>query len=66
MTAEDRSKLQSLVGEINGLKSRQPEESKYKDWKEKVEKKLEEAFGKGAEQLVRFQAGAGALDQAWD
>jgi hypothetical protein len=55
MTAEDRSKLQSLVGEINGLKSRQPEESKFKDWKDKVEKKLEEAFGKGSEQFARFQ-----------
>jgi hypothetical protein len=55
MTVEDRSKLQSLVGEIEGLKSRQPEESKFKDWKEKVEKKLEEAFGKGSEQLGRFQ-----------
>lgn len=55
MTAEDRSKLQSLVGEINGLKSRQPEESKFKDWKDKVEKKLEEAFGKGSEQFTRFQ-----------
>jgi hypothetical protein len=55
MKAEDRSKLQSLVGEIEGLKSRQPEESKFKDWKEKVEKKLEEAFGKGSEQLARFR-----------
>ena len=55
MTAEDRSKLQSLAGEIEGLKSRQPEESKFKDWKEKVEKKLEEVYGKGAEPLVRFQ-----------
>ncbi|UCF97738.1 MAG: hypothetical protein JSV89_21610 [Spirochaetaceae bacterium] len=55
MTAEDRSKLQSMVGEIEGLKSRQPDESKFKDWKEKVEKKLEETFGKGSEQLLRFQ-----------
>ena len=55
MTAEDRSKLQSLANEIEGLKSRQPEQSKFKDWKEKVEKKLEEAFGKGSEPLVRFQ-----------
>jgi hypothetical protein len=36
MKAEDRSKLQSLAGEIEGLKSRQPEESKFKDWKEKM------------------------------
>jgi hypothetical protein len=55
MTAEDRSKLHSLAGEIEGLKSRQPEESKFKDWREKVEKKLEEAFGKSSEQLVRFR-----------
>ena len=55
MKAEDRSKLQSLTGEIEGLKSRQPEESKFKDWKEKVEKKLEEAFGKGSEPLARFR-----------
>ena len=55
MTVEDRSKLQSLIGEINGLKSRQPEESKFKDWKDKVEKKLEEAFGKGSDQLNRFK-----------
>lgn len=55
MTMEDRSKLQSLMGDIEGLKSRQPEESKFKDWKEKVEKKLEEVFGKGAEPLLRFQ-----------
>ncbi|MBN2552330.1 MAG: hypothetical protein JXB06_06150 [Spirochaetales bacterium] len=55
MKAEDRSKLQSLAGEIESLKSRQPEESKFKDWKEKVEKKLEEVFGKGSEPLMRFQ-----------
>ena len=55
MTPEDRSKIQSFIGEIEGLKSRQPEESKFKDWKEKVEKKLEEVFGKGSEQLTRFQ-----------
>ena len=55
MKAEDRSKLQSLAGEIESLKSRQPEESKFKDWKEKVEKKLEEVFGKGSEPLTRFQ-----------
>ena len=34
MKAEDRSKLQSLTGVIEGLKSRQPEESKFKDWKQ--------------------------------
>ena len=55
MKAEDRSKLQSLIGEIEGLKSRQPEQSKFKDWKDKVEKKLEEIFGKGSAPLARFQ-----------
>ena len=55
MTVEDRSKLQSLVSDGEGLKSRQPEESKFKDWKEKVEKKLEEMFGKSSEPLLRFQ-----------
>lgn len=55
MNLEDRSKIQSFVSEIEGLKSRQPEESKFKDWKEKVEKKLEEVFGKSSEQLLRFQ-----------
>ena len=55
MTVEDRSKLQSLLSDVEGLKSRQPEESKFKDWKEKVEKKMEEVFGKSSEQLLRFQ-----------
>ncbi len=55
MKPEDRSKLQSLVSEIEGLKSREPLESKFKDWKEKVEKKLEEVFGKGSDQLSRFR-----------
>ena len=47
--------IQSLIGEIEGLKNRQPEESKFKDWKEKVEKQLEESFGKGSEPLARFK-----------
>jgi len=55
MNLEDKSKLQSLIGEIEGLKSRQPEESRFKDWKEKTEKKLEEACGKGSDQLQRFR-----------
>jgi hypothetical protein len=55
MNLEDRAKLQSLIGEIEGLKSRQPEESRFKDWREKIEKKLEEACGKGSEQLQRFK-----------
>jgi len=55
MTAEDRSKLQSLMGEIEGLKSRQPDASKFKDWRDKTEKKLEEVFGKNSEQVTRFR-----------
>jgi hypothetical protein len=55
MKPEDRSKIQSLIGEIDNLKSRQPEESKLKDWKEKVEKQLEESFGKNSEPLARFK-----------
>ena len=55
MKPEDRSKIRSFIGEIDGLKSREPEEKKFKDWKEKVEKKLEEVFGKGSDQVTRFQ-----------
>jgi hypothetical protein len=55
MKPEDRSKIQSLIGEIDNLKSRQPEESKLKDWREKVEKQLEESFGKNSEPLARFK-----------
>ncbi|MGO9307835.1 MAG: hypothetical protein ACLQDL_02285 [Spirochaetia bacterium] len=56
MSPEDKSKVQSLVSDLNGLKSRSPEESKFKDWKEKTEKKLEEVFGKGSDQCARFRA----------
>lgn len=55
MNPEDRSTLQGLISEIEGLKSRQPEQSRFKDWKDKTEKKLEEACGKGSEQLARFR-----------
>jgi len=55
MTPEDRSKLQSFVADIEKLKSRSPEEKKLKDWKNDVEKKLEDAFGKSSEQLSRFR-----------
>ena len=47
--------IQSLIADIEGLKARQPEESKFKDWKEKVEKQLEESFGKGSEPVARFK-----------
>jgi hypothetical protein len=56
MKPEDRSKIQSLVSDLNGLKSRNPEESKFKDWKDKTEKKIEELFGKSSEQYGRFRA----------
>ena len=55
MTPEEKSKVQSLVSDLNGLKSRNPEESKFKDWKDKTEKKLEEVFGKGSEPVSRFK-----------
>jgi hypothetical protein len=55
MKQEQKSKLQGLIGDVNGLKSREPEEKKFKEWREKVEKQLEEAFGKNAEPSVRFK-----------
>jgi hypothetical protein len=54
MTREDRGKLQSFISEISGLRSRTPEEKKFKDWKEKVEKKLDEVFGKGSSEAAGF------------
>jgi len=56
MNPEDKSKVQSLISDLNGLKSRSPEESKFKEWKEKTEKKLEEVFGKSSDQYGRFRA----------
>ena len=55
MKPEDRSKLQSYLSEISGLKSREPEEKKLKDWKENVEKKLDEVFGKGSGECEGFK-----------
>ena len=56
MTPDDRSKIQSFLSDLEGLKSRDKiEESKFKDWKEKVDKKLEEVFGKNSDQTARFQ-----------
>ena len=54
--AEDKSKIQSLISDLNGLRSRDPQESKFKDWKEKAEKNVEEVFGKGSEQIGRFKS----------
>lgn len=56
MNPENKSKVGSLISDLNGLRSRTPDESKFKDWKEKTEKKLEEVFGKGADQCARFRA----------
>jgi hypothetical protein len=55
MSPEDRSKLQSFITDIEKLKTRSPEEKKFKDWKSDVEKKLEDAFGKSSEQVARFR-----------
>ena len=55
MKPEDRSKIQSFISDLQGLKSLDPEESKFKDWKDKVEKKLEEVFGKNSDPLIRFK-----------
>ncbi len=55
MKPEDKSKIQSLISDLSGLRSRNPEESKLKDWKEKTEKKLEEVFGKGSDPYTRFR-----------
>ena len=54
MKPELKSKLRSLTSDISGLKSRAPDEKKFNDWKKDVEKKLEEAFGKGSAELGRF------------
>jgi len=55
MKPEDRKKLQSLIGDVSGLKSRDPDKKKHEDWKKDVEKKLEDAFGKGSDQVGRFK-----------
>jgi hypothetical protein len=56
MTPEHRSKIQSLLSDAGGLRSRTPEESKLKDWRDKAGRELEEVFGKGSEQVGRFKA----------
>ncbi len=55
MTPEDRSKIQSFISDLEGLKSRDPQESKFKDCKEKIQKKLEEVFGASSDQVGRFK-----------
>jgi hypothetical protein len=37
-------------------RSRNSEESKFKDWREKTERKLEDVFGKGSEQPGRLKS----------
>ena len=54
--AEDKSKIQSLISDLTGLKSRDPQESKFKEWKDKAEKNVEEVFGKGSDQVSRFKS----------
>jgi hypothetical protein len=56
MKPEDRSRIEELIGDLEKLRSRSPEESKFKDWKEKSEKKLEELFGRGSEAAGRFKS----------
>jgi hypothetical protein len=56
MNPEDKSKIQSLISDLSSLRSRSPEESKFKDWKEKTEKKLEEVFGNGSDKQGRFRS----------
>ena len=55
MTPEERSKIQSFISDLEGLKSRDPQESKFKDCREKIEKKLEEVFGGNSDQISRFK-----------
>jgi hypothetical protein len=56
MKPEDKSKIQSLISDLSGLKSRNPEESKFKDWREKTKRKLEDVFGKDSEQPGRLKS----------
>jgi hypothetical protein len=55
MKPEDKSKISELVGDLEKFRSRTPEESKFRDWKEKTEKKIEELFGKGSDACSRFR-----------
>lgn len=71
MTPEERSKIQSFISDLEGLKSRVPKESKLKDCRKKIEKKLEEVFGGNSDQISRFRrvrffsfSGSGKPDDA--
>lgn len=56
MSPEDKSKVQSLISDLNALRSRNPEESRFRDWKDKTQKKLEEIFGGSSEPVSRFKS----------
>jgi hypothetical protein len=45
-----------MVNDCVNLRSRTSEESKFKDWREKTERKLEDVFGRGSEQPGRFKS----------
>ena len=55
MKDADKAKLREHLNELDGLKSRGPEQKKFKDWKEKTEKKLEEVFGKNSDPVNRLR-----------
>lgn len=56
MKPEDKSAVQSLISDLGALRSRTPDEPRFKDWKDKTEKKLEDLLGRGSEQSGRFRA----------
>jgi hypothetical protein len=45
-----------MVNDCVNLRSRNSEESKFKDWREKTERKFEDVFGKGSEQPGRLKS----------
>ena len=49
------TKLRSLLSDLEGLRSREPQESKFNEWKGKVEKELEDTFGKQSSELAEFK-----------
>ncbi len=55
MKPDVRSKLRSLNGDLEKLRSRNPDSRKFDDWRKDVEKKLEEGFGKSSDELQRFR-----------
>jgi len=55
MEPEHASKIVSLMREMDGLLSRDPDEKKFREWKEKVEKEIEEGCGKNSVEYIRFR-----------